>query len=138
MKDYLEPEMDWNSVESISSLGLAHLGDGVYELLVRTWLCMHGALTAKKLHRETIERVSAPAQAKVMDLWLPLLTEKELAVFRRARNTHMNSIPRNATQAEYAKATGLEALLGYLYLTGQRERINLLFAYATEDDEHAS
>ncbi len=136
MENYFSPAMDPQAVGAISALGLAHVGDGVFELLVRTWLCCHGKLTSGSLHRATVRYVSAPAQADVVDKLLPLLTQEEQAIYRRGRNAHArHTIPKNATHEQYAKATGLEALFGALYLLGRRERINQLFCYLMEETD---
>ena len=127
MTDYFALTLPPDEIRAISSIGLAHLGDGVYELLVRTWLCAHGKATGKGLHRATIELVCAPKQAELAERILPLLTEEEQAVFKRGRNANVHSIPRHASRAQYQQATALEALFGWLYLNGQRERINQLF-----------
>ena len=127
MTDYFTTQLPADEIRGISSIGLAHLGDGVYELLVRTWLCAHGKATGKGLHRATIELVCAPKQAELSEKILPLLTEEEHDVFRRGRNANVHSIPHHASRAQYQQATALEALLGWLYLNGQRARINELF-----------
>ncbi|MBQ7466333.1 MAG: ribonuclease III [Oscillospiraceae bacterium] len=103
------------------------MGDAVYEILVRTWLCAHGKATGKGLHRATVALVCAPRQAELSQIILPLLTEEEQAVFRRGRNANVHSIPVHASRAEYQQATALEALFGYLYLLGRKDRINQLF-----------
>ena len=118
---------DVRQVNAITNLGLAHVGDGVYELLCRTYLCTQGDQTVLKLHKDTVNMVKAPAQAKYMDKLLPHLTEEELAFYRRGKNAHTHAAPKSATRAEYAKATGLEALFGALYLLGRTERLNELF-----------
>lgn len=128
MIDYFSIEMTKDRVHEISSLGLAHLGDAVYELLIRTWLCSEGKSTSRGLHRAAISYVSAKAQAEAAGRILPLLTEEEAHVFRRGRNAKVNSVPKNANYEDYHLATGLETLFGYLYLTGKRQRINELFA----------
>lgn len=112
---------------NMSSLGLAHLGDGVFELMVRAWLCLHGKVKVKDLHRATVGYVAAPAQAAAMERLLPLLTDEETDVYRRGRNTAPHSVPRAATRAQYQSATGLEALFGWLYLQGRTDRLNQLF-----------
>lgn len=119
--------MSLNDVNAISMLGLAHIGDGVYELLVRTRLCAKGHSAVQKLHKLTVAQVNAPAQAAAVKKILPSLTEAELAVYKRGRNAKVNSVPQRASEAEYHAATGLEALFGWLYLQGQRERIAELF-----------
>ena len=124
--DYFCPHMSAAEVNAISMLGLAHIGDGVYELLTRTMLCKQGHSAAAKLHRLTVS-----AAKKIM----PLLTAQELAVYKRGRNAKVNSVPQKATEGEYHAATGLEALFGWLYLQGETQRIDSLFAAIMEDDD---
>lgn len=133
MSDYFSVSMSEDALRAISSIGLAHIGDGVYELLVRTWLCSRGKATGKGLHRATVQLVCAPEQARRAQMILPMLSEEEQGVFKRGRNAHVHSIPQHASRAEYQQATALEALLGWLYLRGQKERINELFAEMMEE-----
>ena len=132
MENLFEIDLPVARVNAISNLGLAHVGDGVFELLCRTYLCARGDSTVKTLHRDTVGLVNAPAQAKFADALLPHLTEDELAWFRRGKNAHTHAAPKAATAREYAKATGLEALFGALYLLGQKERLNELFYLGME------
>ncbi len=134
MTDYFAPSMTPEQIRAISSVGLAHLGDAVYELLVRGWLCTEGKATGRGLHRATVALVCAPKQAELAEKLLPLLTEEEQAVFRRGRNANVHSIPHNASRAQYQQATALEALLGWLHLMGRRERINELFGRMMEGE----
>jgi ribonuclease-3 family protein len=127
--DYLKPKLN-AELRAISVLGLAHVGDAVFELMVRTWLCTQGASTAKHLHGGAVEYVSAKAQAAAAGQMLMKLSEEELAVFKRGRNAHANSVPRSSTYEEYHIATGVEALFGYLYLKGDTERLGELFEIA--------
>jgi ribonuclease-3 family protein len=127
MTDYFHLNAAPDTIHGISSLGLAHLGDGVFELMVRSWLCLHGKATSKGLHRAAVAYVAAPAQAAMARKILPLLTEEESAVFRRGHNTRPNTIPHAASREEYLTATALEALFGWLYLRGETERLNGLF-----------
>ena len=117
----------------MSAATLAFLGDAVYELLVRAWLCAKGKATGKDLHRAAVELVRAEAQAQRSQKILPLLTEEELAVYKRGRNAHVNTIPHSASRGEYLRATALESLLGWLYLRGEVERINQLFCAMMEE-----
>lgn len=133
MTEYFSIQLPDDEIRAISSIGLAHLGDAVYELLVRTYLCAHGKATGKGLHRATIELVCAPAQARAAETILSRLTEEEQAVFRRGRNANVHSIPQHASRAEYQQATALEALFGWLYLRGERGRIEELFAAMMEE-----
>ena len=122
--------------EKLSSLALAHVGDAVYDLLVRTKLTTDGSLTAVSLHKETVARVNARAQHEAAERILPVLTEEESAVYRRARNTKVHSVPKNASLAEYHSATGLEALFGWLWLKGMDGRIMELFEMITEKKDN--
>ncbi len=137
MNDYFHIRLADDQIRAISSIGLAHLGDGVYELLVRTWLCAHGRATGKGLHRAAVELVRAPSQARRAERILPLLTPEESAVYKRGRNAHVHTIPHNASRSDYLKATALECLLGDLYLRGKRERINELFNVMMEEENDA-
>ena len=134
MNDHFHLSMEKNDIDAISALGLAHCGDAVFELLVRGWLCQSGRATCKNLHQATVSYVCAPAQAARVDKMLPLLTEQELAQYKRGRNAHIHAIPKNATREQYAKATGLECLFGALFLAGRTDRINELFDLTMEDD----
>ena len=131
--DYFHLNAGQDQIAGISNLGLAHLGDAVFEVMVRAWLCLHGKASARGLHKATVRYVAAPAQARAAERILPLLTEEESDVFRRGRNTSPHSVPQNASRAEYQQATALEALLGWLYLHGRRERINELFTQMMEE-----
>ena len=133
MTDYFHLDMDRGPLLSLSTLGLAHLGDGVFEVMVRSWLILHGRAKAKDLHRATVQYVAAPAQAERFEKIQPLLSEEEADVFRRGRNTEPHSVPKAASRAQYQTATGLEALFGWLYLQGKTERLNELFAAMMEE-----
>ena len=127
MENFFEMNMTKAQIDAISNLGLAHMGDCVFEILCRGYLCAQGGKTVGNLHKDTINMVKATSQAKFVDKLLPLLTEEEMSYYRRGKNSHVHAVPKSATPAEYAKATGLEALLGALYLLGRTERINELF-----------
>ena len=131
--DYFHLNAAPDDIRAISTLGLAHLGDGVFELMVRSWLCLHGKATNKGLHKATVKYVAAPAQAAAAEKIIPLLTEEEGDVFRRGRNTSPHSVPKAASRADYQAATALEALFGWLYLQGRTERINQLFELMMEE-----
>ena len=120
-------------VDAISNLGLAHMGDGVFEVLVRGYLCVRGDQTVKTLHRDAINLVKAPAQAKFAEKLLPHLTQEELAYYRRGKNAHTHAAPKSASPKEYAMANGVEALFGALYLFGKTERLNTLFQQVMEE-----
>ena len=127
MENYFEMKLEKQKIDAISNLGLAHMGDCVWEILTRTRLCAEGGKNVGKLHRDTISMVNAPYQARFADKLLPYLNEEELSYYRRGKNSHVHAVPKAATPQEYAKATGLEALLGAMYLAGQTERINELY-----------
>lgn len=116
------------NVKTLSPLALAFVGDCVYEMFVREKLVCVKNCPANKLHKKSVEKVCCQAQAVVVEKILSILTEDELAIFKRGRNAHTNNIPKNATCEEYHKATGLEALVGYLYLTGETSRLQQIFS----------
>ena len=132
MENLVNP-MTEQQVNKLSMLALAHVGDAVFELLVRTKLCAQGPSAVAQLHRQTVAQVNASAQAEDMKKLLPLLTEEETALYKRGRNAKVNSVPHHADIAQYHAATGLEALFGWLYLLGRTERIRELFAAITEE-----
>ncbi len=132
MENYFELNFDTAEVNAISNLGLAHMGDCVFEILCRAYLCTRGDKTVDKLHRDTINMVKATSQAKFADKMLPLLTEEEQAYYRRGKNAHVHAVPKSATPAEYAKATGVETLFGALYLLGRKDRLNEIFKTVME------
>lgn len=113
--------------KSLSGTTLAFIGDGVYGLLVREKLCAIDRPLGE-LHARSVKLVNATAQAESYKLIEPLLSEEELSVFKRGRNAHTSRSPKNSTNGEYHTATGLEALFGFLHLSGKKDRINELFA----------
>lgn len=133
--NYFSPEMQNQDVNKISMLGLAHVGDAVYELLTRTMLCERGHSSVSELHRLTVSMVNAPAQARAAERLIPVLADEELSVYRRGRNTKVNSVPHNADIGQYHAATGVETLFGWLYLQGRLERIEELFGLITDKEE---
>ena len=133
MENLFQMEFTVQQVNAISNTGLALVGDGVFELLVRTYLCTQGDQTVLKLHKDTVSMVNAATQAKYADRLKPHLTEEEFAYYRRGKNAHTHAAPKSATKAEYAKATGLEALFGALYLLGRTQRLNELFQILMEE-----
>jgi len=133
MENYFEISLTDDQLRGISSIGLAHMGDAVFEILVRGWLCAHGKATGKSLHRSTIALVCAESQSEKAKKIMSILTEEELAVFKRGRNAQVRSVPGHASRAQYGEATALEALLGWLYLKGRRERVNELFCAMMEE-----
>ena len=133
MDNYFQMNMPKRDIDAISNLGLAHIGDGVYELMCRSYLCAKGNHTVKNLHRDSVALVKAPTQAKFAEKLLPHLTEEEQSYYRRGKNAHSHAAPKSATPQEYAKATGLETLFGALYLAGKLERLNELFAIIMDE-----
>ncbi len=134
MTDYFKISLPEDDINAISNLGLAHLGDAVFELMVRTWHCERGFAKSSNLHKMTVKRVSAPAQAKAVEIILPVLSDREAAVYKRGRNTRVNSVPNRATIGEYHAATGLETLFGWLYLHGETDRLNELFEMIMKEE----
>lgn len=117
----------------LSPLNLAYVGDGVYELLVRRSLAALGSMPMGKLHRRGVAMVCAEAQSQAVERLAPLLTEEEEGYYKRGRNASSAGVPRHADPAQYRRATGVETLFGWLYLTGQLERIEELFAAVVAD-----
>lgn len=133
MENYFQMNMSRLQINAISNVGLAHMGDAVYELLCRSYLCAGGNHTVHQLHKKTVALVTAPTQARLMDKILPCLTQEERDIYRRGKNAHTHTAPKSATPEEYAKATGLETLFGALYLSGQTDRLNELFYRMLEE-----
>ena len=133
MENFFAMTLTPTQVNQISNLSLALVGDGVYELMCRTYLCAGGDHAVLHLHKDTVSMVNATAQAAYADLLKPHLTEQEQAYFRRGKNAHTHAAPKGATRLEYAKATGLECLFGALYLQGQTQRLNELFQIMIEE-----
>ena len=134
MENLFQMNFTREQVNGISNLGLAHIGDGVYELMVRSYLCAKGNQTVKTLHRDSIRMVNAVTQAAVAEKLLPDLSEEEMGYFRRGKNSHTHAAPKAATPQQYALATGLETLFGALYLFGRLERLNQLFRKGIEEN----
>lgn len=133
MNNYFQMDMPREKINGISNLGLAHMGDCVYEILCRAYLCAGGDQTVQRLHKDAVALVKAPTQAKMMDKLLPHLTVEEQDYYRRGKNAHSHAAPKSATPQEYAKATGLETLFGALYLAGRTDRLNELFHIMMEE-----
>lgn len=110
-------------IRSYSPLTLAYLGDAVYEILIRTILVKKGNCPVKSLHARAASLVMARTQSQMMHTLEPLLTEEEKGVYRRGRNAHSPTMARHATMGEYRRATGFEALIGYLFLKEDDERL---------------
>lgn len=113
-------------VDTLSPLTLAFTGDAVFSLFIREMLVCDANRPVGQLHKLSVGWVKAEAQSKGMRAILPLLTEKETEVFKRGRNAHTSHTPKNQSGCDYHYATGFEALVGYLYLKGEEERLNFL------------
>ena len=114
------PQVD---IQTYSPLTLAYIGDAAYELVVRTFLVDQGNNRPDKLHRKASSMVKAAAQAAMAEALKDSLTEEELSVYRRGRNAKSHTMAKNASMSDYRKATGFEALMGYLYLKGEKKRL---------------
>ena len=110
-------------LRTYSPLTLAYIGDAIYDLVIRTIVVERGNKSANNLHKKTVAYVNARVQAKMIDALESELTEEEKAIYHRGRNAKSYTAAKNASIIEYRKATGLEALCGYLYLDGQQERL---------------
>lgn len=127
-RDFLEQIKEYfpasdQDIRTYSPLTLAFLGDGIYEAVVRTVVVNQSNRASSKLHDMTVRYVKAPAQAKMVDILSPMLTEEEAEVLRRGKNASPHNIAKSGSRAEYFKATGFEALMGYLFLKGQSDRM---------------
>lgn len=112
---------------ALGGLTLAFFGDSVYEVLVRERIVKGGTLPVNTLHKKAVEKVNAGFQSKAFEAIEPLLSEDELEIFKRGRNATGNNVPRSSNSKDYRRATGFEALFGYLYLIGENDRIAELF-----------
>ena len=126
-KSFALKEVD---IRTYSPLALAYIGDGVFDLVIRTVVVGRGNTNANALHRRTSHIVKAHTQANMIEELLPELTEEEKAVYRRGRNANSPTMAKNATMSDYRKATGFEALVGYLYLMDEFDRILFLIKKA--------
>ena len=121
--EFIKREKDINDAKLLSPLVWAYVGDSVYELFVRTKLTNNSNAKPHKLHIESIKYVKAKAQADILKKISKNLTEEELDIVRRGRNTENHHVAKNSNVADYSQSTGFEALIGYLYLTKQDERL---------------
>ena len=112
---------------------LAHIGDAIYEVVVRTVVLSDGNRAMEKVHKDSTQLVNAGMQAKMADCLQPLLTEEELSIYKRGRNAKSGSKAKNASIGDYRKATGLEALMGYLYLKDETDRMLYLIKEGIEN-----
>lgn len=128
-RDFSCGEID---IRTYSPLALAYIGDAIYDLVIRTIVVERGNTSANKLHKKTVNYVNARIQAQMIEALMDELTEEEAAVYKRGRNAKSYTTAKNASVIEYRKATGFEALCGYLYLTGKQERMLMLVKKAVE------
>ncbi len=121
-------------LRTYSPLTLAYIGDGVFEIIIRTILVKKGNCPVNQLHKRASSLVKAGSQSKMMEILEPFLTEEELAVYKRGRNAHSPTMAKHATMADYRRATGFEALMGYLYLKEDYVRIVELVRKGISED----
>lgn len=127
-------QLENRDLKTYSPLTLAYLGDGVYELVIRTILVKKGNCPVNRLHKQASSLVKAGAQSAMMEKIQPELTEEELGVYKRGRNAHSPTMAKHATMADYRRATGFEALMGYLYLKEDFSRILTLIRLGIGED----
>ncbi len=123
------PDVD---IRTYSPLTLAYIGDGIYDLVIRSVVVAGGNTRAGELHKRTSQIVKAHTQAEMMELLLPLLSEEEQDIYRRGRNAKSPTMAKNATMSDYRKATGFEALIGWLYLRDEFPRIVELVRFGAD------
>lgn len=137
MRSYLpntEPLLTPNEVLQLNPLVLAYVGDSVQQLIVRTKLACNSTAKAGQLHKLASMEIKASTQATDMDRLLPYLTDDEQDVYRRTRNTKMNTVAKHSSVADYKKASGFEAIIGYLYLLGRIERLEEIIKLSKEKE----
>lgn len=122
-------------IKTYSPLALAYIGDGIYDLIIRSIVVGKGNTSANQLHRRTSSVVKASAQSAMMEKLIPQLTAEEEAVYKRGRNAKSPTMAKNATMSDYRRATGFEALMGYLYLKGEFERVLELVQIGLEGEK---
>ncbi|ANY74189.1 ribonuclease III [Paenibacillus ihbetae] len=141
--DFQEPALGWfdfppsKPARLIPPIVLAYIGDAIYEVAVRQYLISRPNLRPNHLHRTATGLVSAKAQSRILAYLEPLLTEEEQDIVRQGRNAKSGSVPKNADVLEYRHATAFETLVGYLYYTGQQDRIRELVGKSIEYVEHS-
>lgn len=132
--DYEFPYLKDTNPGSISPLALAYIGDAVYEVFVRAYVLNRANMPVNKLHRAATKYVSAQAQSRIMNVVEPFLSDEELSVYKRGRNAHSHTSAKNADIVDYRRATGLEALVGFLFIKKSYDRINELINIAFRID----
>lgn len=126
IEDIIKPTKSELDVNMMSPLVWAYIGDAVYEMHIRTYLINTTKLKPNKLHIESIKYVKAKAQAEILNKIQDKLTDEEKDIVRRTRNTENHHLPKNAELKDYMYATAFEGLIGYLFLTNQKERLNAI------------
>ncbi len=124
-------------LRTYSPLTLAYIGDAIYDLIIRTLIVERGNSQPNRLHKRASTLVKASAQAEMIERLLPVLTEEEMSIYKRGRNAKSYTMAKNATMLDYRKATGFEALMGYLYLKGELERMIDLIKIGLNKGERA-
>ncbi|WP_160693356.1 ribonuclease III domain-containing protein [Clostridium sp. C2-6-12] len=133
LDDFRMREFSQDEARMLNPLQLALIGDGVFEVFIRNYILMKNtSLSANKIHVKAIGYVKAKSQACIMHEIEPLLTEEEEAIYKRGRNAKSPTVPKNADVRDYRTATGFEALVGYLYLTGNKERLEFVLGKSIE------
>ena len=135
MIELIERKNNITDVNSMSPLIWAYVGDSVYELYIRTYLTNETKLKPHKLHIESIKYVKAQAQAKILERIMEFLTDQEKEIVKRGRNAENHHLPKNATVQEYMYSTAFEALIGYLYLTKQDDRLEEILKMCIEKQD---
>lgn len=130
--DGLLPDGD---CRTYSGLTLAFIGDAVYELLIRRYILSKGEARVSSLHKDAVKFVNADYQADMAQMLMPLLSDDELSVYKRGRNAHAGHTPKNKSEARYHMSTGFEALVGYLYLKKDYERLGEIFSLILKKGE---
>ncbi len=132
--DYFHFDIPKKDLNDLSNLSLAYVGDAVFELMIRSQLCLSEKVSAGKLHKAALDYVAAPRQAEMSTRILSRLTEEEQEVFRRGRNSKTHAIPKAAKRSEYQLATALECLFAWLFLQGKTDRLNELLGYMLQEE----
>ncbi len=122
-------------IQNIPMQTLAFIGDAVYNVYIRSYLASKSNAQTGKLHRESIKYVSARGQSKIMDKIYSILTQEEIEIYKRGRNTNIHTVSKNVDIVEYKKATGFETLIGYLYIEKKNERLDEIIKQCIEDFE---
>lgn len=124
--------MERSDIRSYSPLVLAYIGDGIYDLVIRSMIVGKGSTHVNEMHKKTSQLVKAHTQSEMIQILLPELTEEEVTIYKRGRNANSATMAKNATMADYRRATGFEALMGYLYLENRMERMMELILLGLE------